>query len=189
MFWRIKIIWLTILKVALGYFVWRRIVSSKLGQLYNHRIIATPAQIAAAQATKLRMLMLAYPKELLMREGRWDYHEWIRDEPTTCPYEKSDRIFLAEEWCKENWGAAFDDCIYFAKSTTPEAEHIGWQPASTMPPEAAQYWFSIEHVQVTQMLNIDPEIALRSGVTSISCNTEFERWEAAHPDCFWVSEL
>jgi hypothetical protein len=163
----------------------------------TYRVTSQPWQLKAAAEGTLGAIVLPYPKELLKREGKWDYHEWIRDEPTTCPYAQGDHIYLAEKWCKGDWGAAFDDDIYFIESTTPEAEHMGWQPAETMPPEAARYWFEVGDVRGVQMSDIDRHLCDRAALTDIPsdlpCGVEewasiLMRWNAAHPDYLWDAD-
>jgi hypothetical protein len=114
----------------------------------TYRVEAQNWQLKAAAEGTLNKILMPYPKELLKKGGPESYYEWIIDEPTVCPYAPGDLIFFAENWCKGDWGAEFDDDIYFTQSTTPEAELIGWQPAETMPEEAARYWFKVTAVKI-----------------------------------------
>jgi hypothetical protein len=113
-------------------------------------------------------------------------------------YQNGDRIYLAEEWVKSPWGndeGKISSYIYFTKSTTPEAEHMGWQPAETMPEEAAQYWFEVGDVRVVQMSDIDLKEIREAGLFnplvddlfSLSSTVE-TRWNAAHPDYLWDAD-
>jgi hypothetical protein len=158
----------------------------------NHQITSQPWQLKAAAEDTLGAIILPLP------EGR------ISGSPETwpikslkCGFNESDRIYLTEKWCKGDWGAASDDDIYFVESTTPEAEHIGWQPAEIMPEEAARYWFEVGDVRVVQMSDIDRPLCDRAALTDIPldlpCGVEewasiLMRWNAAHPDYPWDAD-
>jgi hypothetical protein len=107
------------------------------------------------------------------------------------PWQVGDLIFFQEEWCKGDWGAAFDDDIYFTKNTTPEAENIGWQPAHAMPKEAAQHWFEVTGVRIEVAGRI-PMNTWRSTGIYLPNEDTFEygqaavgRWDKAHPGHLW----
>lgn len=104
------------------------------------------------------------------------------------PFEEGDLIYLAERWCKGDWGDAFDDDIYFTESTTPEAENIGWQPAETMPPEAAAHWYKVTKVAVAQTDDISPFTAKKAGLIENSSSFLALLWNNAHPDQPWDSD-
>jgi hypothetical protein len=113
----------------------------------NHRIIAQPWQIKAAERGELETIILPVTGY------------WSAGDPVSCPpidklsvgFKEGDPVFLAEEWCKKDWGALFDDDIYFTKSTTPESELIDWQPAETMPQTASVHRFEIRVVEIVQL--------------------------------------
>jgi hypothetical protein len=142
----------------------------------DHGIIAPDWQIQAAADENLGAILFPLlPEPVLVdtadcqvsrgMEWRWitpkAHAIWGENEPISdlvlkyCGWAVGDRLFFQEEWCKGDWGAAFDDDIYFTKSTTPEAENIGWQPAYTMPKEAAQHWYEVTGFRVMQMKDMD----------------------------------
>jgi hypothetical protein len=161
-----------------------------------HPHIATPYELAAATEGRLKSIVLPLT-------GGWvsgDPSGW----PTKgleCGFAVGDRIYLAEEWCKGDWGDAFDDDIYFTKSTTPEAEHIGWQPASTMPPKAAQYWYEVTGARVKQARDFTHSEIIGAGATKsdIFDGTDGawekfwgiakQNWNAAYPQQPWHGDL
>jgi hypothetical protein len=163
----------------------------------NHRITSQPWQLKAAAEGTLGAIILPYPKELLKREGQWDYHEWIRDEPTTCPYAQGDRIYLAEEW-DEGFGSFGENFGFLLRSRTPSwADDDKWQPAETMPPEAAQYCFEITGVREVQMMNLTgvdtiaagmPVFPATSGGAYASLDELYLNWNATYPSCLWDSD-
>jgi hypothetical protein len=188
----------------------------------DHGIIAPDWQIKAAADENLGAILFPLlPEPVLVdtadcqvsrgMEWRWitpkAHATWGENEPISdlvlkyCGWAVSDRLFFQEEWCKGDWGAAFDDDIYFTKSGTPEAENIGWQPANTMPPEAAQYWFEVTGVRVIQMDKIDRGVCYDAGLIDkqldLSCGIDsigkqwasiFLRWSKAFPSNFWDSD-
>jgi hypothetical protein len=171
----------------------------------NYRITSQPWQLKAAAEGTLGTIIL--PLEGLQPrqqpDGTWNYKEtwWGESGPhpdyldEITDFQLSDRIYLAEKWCKGDWGAASHDNIYFVESTTPEAKHMGWQPAETMPEGAARYWFEVTGVRVKQVEYM-PVITLTSAglcniqdkkTYSVARNTE-KRWNAAHPDHPWDAD-
>jgi hypothetical protein len=158
----------------------------------NHKIIAQSWQLKAAAEGTLRAIILPLPKGCVSGSPEtWSIKS------LKCEFNESYRLYLAEKWCKGDWGAAFDDDIYFVESTTPEAEHMGWQPAETMPEEAARYWFEVGDVRVVQMSDIDRPLCDRAALTGIPsdlpCGVEewasiLMRWNAAHPDYLWDAD-
>jgi hypothetical protein len=167
----------------------------------NRRITSQPWLIKAAAEGTLGTIILPLeglqPKQ--QPDGTWNYKEtwWGESGPhpdyldEITDFQLSDRIYLAEKWCKGDWGAAFDDDIYFVESATPEAEHIGWQPAETMPEEAAQYWFEITEVKATQAKYLDYFTIGKTGFynsypDATYPSEEFKNaWDKAHPEHLW----
>jgi hypothetical protein len=128
----------------------------------TYRITSQPWQLKAAAEGTLGAIVLPFPEGCVSGSPE----DWpIKS--MKCGFNESYRIYLTEKWCKGDWGAAFDDDIYFVESTTPEAEHMGWQPAETMPEEAAQYWFDVGGVRVVQMIDIDRRLCDRAALTDI----------------------
>jgi hypothetical protein len=133
----------------------------------DHGIVAADWQWKAAQQGLLSTMIVPLDPEPRKKGNTWVWPcepidlFWFDSEGVgerllkKLPWQIGDRIFFQEEWCKGDWGVAFDDDIYFTKSTTPEAENIGWQPAHTMPVEAAEYWFEVTGVEVMQMKDMD----------------------------------
>jgi hypothetical protein len=188
----------------------------------THRITSQPWQLKAAAEGTIGAIVLPLvpqpelmPKSVRTYDDYWTWKSspvnlialmWGKDELPGAflidrlLYQKGDRIYLAEKWCKCDWGASFDDDIYFVESATPEAEHIGWQPAETMPEEAAQYWFEITEVRVVQIKHLGPEVfdlsgLYPNGVKAIdpldifdACESAAQMWNAAHPDYPWDAD-
>jgi hypothetical protein len=122
----------------------------------TYRITSQPWQLKAAAEGVLGAIILPLPEGCV--SGSPD--DWpIKS--MKCGFNESYRIYLAEKWCKGDWGASFDDNIYFVESTTPEAEHMGWQPAETMPEEAVRHWFEVGDVRAVQMSDIDRHLCDR----------------------------
>lgn len=155
----------------------------------DHRIIATDWQVKAAEAKQLTAIILPLT-------GGWfvgDPAGWPDVETLEVGFNVGDRVYLAEEWAS---------CDYnnFVKSTTPEAEILGWQPAETMPPETASHWYAVTGVRVCQLSTLNPSDYVNCGMflnmDKISgpwdllqeCRASEERWNAAHPDYPWKSD-
>jgi hypothetical protein len=151
----------------------------------TYRITSQPWQLKAAAEGAIGAIVLP------LTGG------WVSGAPESwptkslkCGFNESYCIYLAEEWAECDYN-------YFVKSTTPEAEILGWQPAETMPEEAARYWFELGDVRVVQMSDIDRPLCDRAALTDIPpclpCGVEewasiFERWNAAHPDYLWDAD-
>jgi hypothetical protein len=178
----------------------------------DHGIIAPDWQIKAAADENLGAILFPLlPAPVLVdtadcqvsrgMEWRWitpkAHATWGENEPISdlvlkyCGWALGDRLFFQEEWCKGDWGVALDDDIYFTKSGTPEAENIGWQPANTMPPEAAQYWYEVTGVRIEVAGRI-PMNTWRSTGIYLPNEDTFEygqaavgRWDKAHPGHLW----
>jgi hypothetical protein len=161
----------------------------------NHKIIAQPWQLKAAAEGTLRAIILPFPEGCVSGSPEnWPVKS------LKCGFNESYCIYLAEEWVKSPWGndnGKITGYIYFTKSRVPEAKHMGWQPAETMPEEAAQYWFEVGDVRVVQMSDIDRPLCDRAALTDIPldlpCGVEewasiLMRWNAAHPDYPWDAD-
>jgi hypothetical protein len=141
--------------------------------MQTHRIIAQPWQLKAAAEGELKAIMLPLvpqPKadrSLFFRNKKTDFGCLIPAtnpafqmqlseycEFVSLPYDEGDRIYLAEEW-DEGFGSFGEDFGFLLRSRTPSwADDDKWQPAKTMPEEAAQYWFDIEEVQIVQRIEL-----------------------------------
>jgi hypothetical protein len=171
--------------------------------MQTHRIIATDWQLKAAAAGQLRAIVLPLVPEPVKEGNTWVWTSspvdlfWFDSEGVgdrlikRLPYQKGDRLYLAEEWCKGDWGTAFDDDIYFPKSTVPEAEHIGWQPAETMPEEAAEHWFEVTGLRVVQMKEVTFNDFALTGIHRACPGINYPKaetvsaWNTAHPGYPW----
>jgi len=176
-----------------------------------HPHIATAYERQAAAKGRLRAIILPLLPEIEDRAHGWKYwssglfETTLAFAPDEVPFsyagnyaqlklQKDDRIYLAEKWCKGDWGAAFDDDIYFLESTTPEAENIGWQPPETMPPEAAEHWYAIAGVRVCQCKDLDFALMAGTGIHSACSGIDYpERetamvWDEAYPQHPWQGD-
>jgi hypothetical protein len=191
----------------------------------NHRVIATAWQLQAAQQGRLgAMIVPMVPPPILCdtadcyvsRGKEWSWitataHAiWGENDPISelllrrLPYQVGDRLYLAEPWV-QCWNTETLDWTYFTESTTPEAEHIVWQPATSMPPEASQYWYEVTGVTGVQMSAITPELQCTSGLirglprgemtneqresfSNAAKGAAMDKWNAAHPEYPWSPE-
>jgi hypothetical protein len=179
-------------------------------KMTNHRIIATPAQIAAAQSKKLWMLLFPLdPKPqlagLIPSEQYWRWiprdgviatwwDNWYSDLDKLLPYELGDRIFLAEPWYPvtnqstgkivEYWtDSRFESSTKaaFDKTLPDWVEPLEGNEAGNMPPEAAQHWLSIEKVQVIQMTDIDRSLRAKAALPA-TFSQFASQWNATFPE-------
>lgn len=145
--------------------------------------VATEYELEAAKRGELKAIIVPLT-------GGWVKGAGVPTRGIECGFKIGDRLYLQEEWGKGDWGTAFEDDIYFTKSTTPEAEIIGWQPVNTMPPEAAQYWYEVESVRVCRLVDLnygeDRKASLHtSEVDALKYRTSQMKWNAAYPDYPW----
>jgi hypothetical protein len=139
----------------------------------THGIVGQPWQFVAAKDLKAIILPLT---------GGWvsgDPRGWPPIEALGSGYEVGDRIYLQEEWEKE----------YLVPGLTRT------QPAHTMPPEAAQHWYTVAGVRVTQMNEISLKEMRDSFLFDPLADDLFdflvtvkERWNAAHPEHLWYGD-
>jgi len=175
----------------------------------THKIVAAPWQLQAAQQGRLGAVIVPLEKQpILYPETKYVYAHWFwegdtwREKDKFNQYAKiacliGDRLYLAEPWCKAPWGndeGKITSDIYFTESTVPEAEHVGWQPAETMPPEAAQYWYEVTGVRVVQCKVLQFADLAKTGIfyTCPGINYPHDEmravWDAAHPDYTWAAD-
>jgi hypothetical protein len=175
-----------------------------------HGIPATPWQLRALEQGQLKAIVLPLlPEPMKVGRHLWVLHcrpadlFWGDSEVPSkkllkkLKHQIGDRIYPQERWCKGDWGAAFDDDIYFTERTTPEAENIGWQPAETMPKGAAQHWLEITSIRVIQSIDLTLEDYVNTGLNDANsaenssdsiwdCATlAAKRWDAAYPQQAW----
>jgi hypothetical protein len=143
----------------------------------THRIIATPWQIESARRGALETVILTYSKPII---------------------HLGDRLYFAEQWCKTPWGndeGKITCDIYFTESATPEAELFGWQPAETMPPEAAAHWFEVVGVTAKRLGQVSFRSFAESGLHLICPEVNYPSfehqaaWNRSYPDTPWGDNL
>jgi hypothetical protein len=196
----------------------------------THGIPAQPRQLADGKELKAIILPLEkYAKNPLMyldlcgsgkaaKDGDGNWRLWFpgKDEqleldrftlkayPKGCndgiviPFKEGDRIYLQEEWHENDEG--FVTLSEWAK-TADRDDASEWQPAETMPQEAARQWYEVMGVRVEQMNEIDSQTAHNARLSDIALapdtNIEadgevwaniFMRWDDAYSDHFWQDD-
>jgi hypothetical protein len=176
----------------------------------THRIIATPWQIESARRGALKTVILPIVPEPIEQDDIfvWKCEPidlfWFKTESVgdrlikKLPYQTGDRLYFAEQWCKTPWGndeGKITCDIYFTESATPEAELFGWQPAETMPPEAAQYWFEVVGVTAKRLGQVSFRSFAESGLHLICPEVNYPSyehqaaWNRSYPDTPWSDDL
>jgi hypothetical protein len=167
----------------------------------THRVIAQPWQLNASADVGLGGIILPLVPEIephidginmIWRNKKAT--AWITKSPSEIaqcsefPYQNGDRIYLAEDWAKE-------DQLYISRSEDPNDDELWFGDAEEMPPEAAQYWFEVTGVNVTQAKYLD---YFTIGKTGFYCSypestypsEEFKNaWDKAHPEHLWSGNL
>lgn len=104
-------------------------------------------------------------------------------------YYPGDRIYIKQKWCEYD-----GEYILWVKPTCEVSEHeegwLNWQPAETMPIEAAREWRAVKSVELIQAHDIDEEGAFGAGYRSdrttslhkLKCD-----WGLQHPEYPWDS--
>jgi hypothetical protein len=135
--------------------------------MQNHRVIATSWQIESARRGELKTVILPYADPII-RQG--------------------DQLYFAEKWWdSDNYGVFFE-------STSPDFESF-WQPAETMPQEAAQYWFKVTGVSVVQLGQVSFRSFSLAGFRLICPEVNYpkyehrEAWNGSYPDTPWGDDL
>jgi hypothetical protein len=176
----------------------------------NHGIVGQPWQL---KGDKLTVIMLSLAGTIA-KSGS-DYH-WM-DGKSYCVspikpdgsldeiFKVGDRIYLQEEWCDLREYFPRKDA-FTLKSELKENCHNQagfdalemaslWQPAYTMPPEAAQYWYTVTGVRVTQMDDISLKEMRDSSLFNPLTDDLFDfsgtvktRWNAAYPEHLWDTD-
>jgi hypothetical protein len=170
----------------------------------THRVIAQPWQLNAVQENRLSAVIepltewsLAHCVVQNIGQDGWIENSLKGEESPHIDFaedvhikwQTGDRLYLAEEWCNYSGN-------YLSQSTHPCAEYEDvWQSAETMPPKAAQYWFEVTEVKVTQSKYLD---YFTIGKTGFYCSypdatypsEEFKNaWDKAHPEHLWSGNL
>jgi hypothetical protein len=177
----------------------------------DHGIVAADWQMEAADRLTAIVLPLA---DKIAKSGS-DYHWMDGESYCVSPikpdgsldeiFKAGDRIFLEEEWSdlREYFPRADaftlkselkENCHNQAVFDALEIDSL-WQPAHTMPPEAAQHWYEVTDVRVTQMDNISLKEMRDSSLFNPLTDDLFdflgtvkERWNVAHPGHLWNSD-
>jgi hypothetical protein len=168
----------------------------------THRVIAQPWQLNAAADVGLEVIILPLvpqPKKHQPKHAeafwlwngcksdiRWQDGETANDVRMlmALQYQPCDRLYLAEEWAKE-------DQLYISRSEDPNDDELWFGDAEYMPPEAAQYWFEVTEVKVTQAKYLDYFTIGKTGFynsypESTYPSEEFKNdWDKAHPEHSW----
>jgi hypothetical protein len=170
--------------------------------MQTHRIIAQPWQLKAAATGTLGAIILPLvPDGINMIWRNKKVTAWITKSPSEIaqcsefPYQNGDRVYLAEEWAKE-------DQLYISRSEDPNDDELWFGDAEEMPPEAAQYWFEVGDVRVMQMNDISSHLQFVSGLirglprgeitenqrklfSNAAKGASIHNWNIAHPDHLW----
>jgi hypothetical protein len=170
-----------------------------------HGIPAQSWQLEAAKDLKAIILPLT---------GGWvsgDPRGWLPIEALGSGFEVGDRIYLQEEWCDLREYFSRKDA-FTLKSELKENCHNQagvdalemaslWQPAHTMPPEAAQHWYTVTEVRVVQMDEIDSELCHKAGLSDVALAPDtdidtvgrvwagiFMCWNKGNSEHFWQDD-
>jgi hypothetical protein len=150
----------------------------------THGIAGQSWQFVAAKDLKAIALPLA---------GGWvsgDPCGWPPIEALESGYKVGDRIYLQEDW--DYFLDKFDRELCYPLKRTSPMYPSGWNPAETMPPEAAQYWYEVKKVRVMQAKDVAIlSTSFSSGHSSpILILEEWAKyWNAAYPEQAWDGDL
>jgi hypothetical protein len=124
---------------------------------------------------------------------------WMADtveQVIKCPefqYQVGDRLYLQEEWDSQP-GHDGEGNYFYTRSENPEKQDLYWvpdgfwQPAHTMPPDAAQYYYQVTGVRGVQAKDVAIlSMGFSSGHSSPRLILEewAQDWNAAHPEQTW----
>jgi hypothetical protein len=171
--------------------------------MQTHRVISQPWQLKAAQGKQLSAVIEPLTEwsiahcvvQNIGQDG------WIENslkgkesphidfaEDVHIKWQTGDRLYLAEEWAKENQ-------LYISRSEDPNDDELCFGDAEEMPPEAAQYWFEVTEVKVTQAKYLDYFTIGKTGFyrshpDATYPSEEFKNdWDKAHPEHLWGGNL
>jgi hypothetical protein len=134
----------------------------------THGIVAADWQLHAAIEGRLAAIIL--PLQDVIAKSELGFH-WLAGETyyfspimPDGSLDKilavGDRIFLQEEWAKE-------DRLYVSNSEDPNNDYHWVGDAENMPPEAAQHWFEVTGVRVVQIKDLSPQVLFEAGLTGV----------------------
>lgn len=176
----------------------------------SHGIVATQWQLESARKNQLKAVILPLQKyfNFPIHEvahnglGMAVYNNGFNMGFVENCFSKNERIYLQSEWAKVEDNThlvSVDGNVYFTEVDTPEAEILGWQPAETMPMEAALYRYKIANVEVKQCKDIGFADLWSSGLADnaspkgsaevwdlVECAAS--RWNSAFPLNPWENE-
>jgi hypothetical protein len=143
----------------------------------THGIPATSWQLEAAAEGRLKAIVLPLLPEPEFDEGLWTWKSepflkiWREGlsfgDSDLLDYQVSDRIYLQEERAKE-------DGLFVSRSEDPNDDYQWFGEAKDMPPEAAQYWFSIKNVKVCQFRHLNSLETAQSNLMMLKLVDEFK---------------
>jgi hypothetical protein len=149
----------------------------------NHRIIAQPFHIKAAATNALSKLILPL-------EGGWfagDPAGWPPIELAEVAIKEGDRVFLAEPWFEHDDGFALRSL--WVKDLNTYLDDSEWDPAETMPSQAAKFWFEIRVVEIFPLAHFVYKGAglYCSGLSQETSTMQdvVDRWNAAYSKYPW----
>jgi hypothetical protein len=178
----------------------------------HHRIIAADWQLKAAQDKRLGAVIVPLVPEPQETINTWVYPSapidlfWFKGEEIgerlykALPYQIGDRLYLAEEWFLEN-----EECrIYLPRSSFKVAEQgLDWQPAETMPEEAAVHSYEVVVVRVVETKDLPIDLLVASALTNVESTYRNDlqdqanfvrqaqceqKWNREFPDYRWESD-
>jgi hypothetical protein len=169
--------------------MYQDIVGVRSKVMNTHGIPAAPWQLGVA-AKELKAILLPLT-------GGWvsgDPSTWPPIETLESEVKVGDRIFLQEEWAY--FLDKVDREVYYPLKRTSPMYPYDWEPAHTMPPEAAQHWYTVTGVRVVRVLDLTPKDLRLSGLYVIGSENGKNvnevtpaRWNAAHPNYRWYGDL
>jgi hypothetical protein len=142
----------------------------------HHKIIAADWQLKAAEQSRLGAVIVPLVPQIKNHVDGihfvWNNKpatSWLSKEASDIakcsefPYQPGDRLYLAEQWCEYD-----DEYILRIEPDCEVSDHedswLSWQPAETMPPEAAQYWVEVVGVRVAKMRDLTFAELRRTGL-------------------------
>jgi hypothetical protein len=137
----------------------------------HHKIIAADWQLKAAEQSRLGAVIVPleqyfnYPVTKIRHNGLGTaiYSDDFNMGFVHNLFSAGDRLYLAEQWCEYD-----DEYILRIEPDCEVSGHedswLSWQPAETMPPEAAQYWVEVTGVRVAKMRDLTFAELRRTGL-------------------------